>query len=157
MTSYLSHPLATSTDTVITLMPRNLTVKEGEYATFRCELPCSHVAFWYVGDFHNSFPLPYDDTDTELVYTRGQIPEDGCSATDPGTYIDTITLLATSDMNKVAVQCSASMIQCGIGDTCNSVYSRFRTLRGMDVVCVCVRTFSSDTCGLASSMSILIM
>lgn len=123
----------------ITILPRNLSVREGEYATFTCEVPCSHTVLWYVGDVHNSFPLPYMDGDDvpELEYTRSLSPEGGCDSTDPGTYIDSLTLLATADLDRMAVQCSVSMISCDLGDaSCSAtMYSRFRTLRG---VCVCV-------------------
>ena len=95
--------------------------------------------YWYVGDFYNSFPLPEEDTVPGLTYTRTLDPEGGCAFSDPGTYTDSITLLATPDLDHVVVQCSASMISCAAGDTsCGSpVYSRFRTLRGV-CVCVCV-------------------
>lgn len=132
----------------ITILPRNLSVREGEYATFTCEVPCSHTVLWYVGDSHNSFPLPYIDSVPELEYTRSFTPEEGCESTDPGTYIDSLTLLATADLDRMAVQCSVSMISCDPGDTsCGAtMYSRFRTLRG---VCVCVCEPGTNACGIA--------
>ena len=123
-------------------MPRNLTVKEGESATFTCELPCTHAAYWYVGDLYNSVPLPYVDTVPGLTYTRSITPAGGCEV---GTYVDSITIEAMADLDRVAVQCAVSLIDCPIDETCSIVYSRFRTLRGWPYtvslslcVCVCV-------------------
>ena len=127
------------------LLPRNLTVREGEDATFTCELPCSHEAFWYIGDYANSFPLPFTDSEPDLTYSRG-FPDGSCEITDPGSYIDSLTILATPELNNVAVQCSASMINCESGDdSCGDImYSRFRILRGMYVyICrMCGMCFS---------------
>ena len=121
----------------INILPRNLSVREGENATFTCEVPCSHTVLWYVGDIHNSFPLPYMDDVPELEYIRSFVPGGGCPFTDPGTYIDKLTLVATAELDRMAVQCSVSMISCDPEDgSCGAtMYSRFRTLRG---VCVCV-------------------
>lgn len=131
----LSPPTATSTNTEITLLPRNLTVREGEEATFTCEVPCSHEAFWYVGDLLDSGPLPFTDNVPGIAYTRS-LPDEVCEITDPGYYIDSLTIVATAELNNVALQCSASMIECSAGDdSCGDIiYSRYRLLRGITCI-----------------------
>ncbi|CAI8032618.1 hypothetical protein GBAR_LOCUS18432 [Geodia barretti] len=117
---------ATNTNTAITIIQRNLTVRDGQEAVFMCEVPCTHEAFWYVADLHNSFALPYTDTLSELTYSRSY-----SDCTSAGRYNDTLTLTATPELNNVPIQCSASMIDCNSGDdSCGFiVYSRFRILR----------------------------
>ena len=92
-----------------------------------CEIPCTHEAFWYIADLHNSFALPYTDTLSELTYSRSY---SACNSA--GRYNDTVTLTATPELNNAPIQCSASMIDCNSGDeSCGViVYSRFRILRG---------------------------
>lgn len=111
----------------INIMPRNLTVQEGQYANFTCEVPCSHFAYWYIGDFYNSASLPITDVVPGITYTRSFIG--ACAPSSPGNYTDRISILATADLDRIAVQCSASRIQCD-ELSCPVVYSRFRTLRG---------------------------
>jgi hypothetical protein len=125
---------ATSTNTAISIVQRNLTVREGEDATFMCEVPCTHNVFWYVGDYYNSFVLPYDDSVPELTYSRSYSV---CNSA--GRYNDTLTLEATPELNDVAIQCSASMTDCNFGDDSCSIitYSRFRIIRGMRLLPVC--------------------
>ena len=132
---YLSLLPATNTNTAITIIQRNLTVRDDQEAVFMCEVPCTHEAFWYVADLHNSFALPYTDTLSELTYSRSY-----SACTSAGRYNDTLTLTATPELNNVPIQCSASMIDCNSGDdSCGFiVYSRFRILRGTYILCVCV-------------------
>ena len=133
----LSLSAATTTNTAISIVQRNLTVREGEEAVFMCDVPCTHTAFWYVDGFFDSFALPYNDNLPDLTYSRSY-----SSCNSAGRYNDTLTLLATPELDHSAVQCSASMTDCGSGDDSCSIiiYSRFRILRGVCVcVCVCVR------------------
>ena len=132
---YLSLLPATNTNTAITIIQRNLTVRDDQEAVFMCEVPCTHEAFWYVAGLHNSFALPYTDTLSELTYSRSY-----SACTSAGRYNDTLTLTATPELNNVPIQCSASMIDCNSGDdSCGFiVYSRFRILRGTYILCVCV-------------------
>ena len=126
----LHSPSPPPTAVNINIMPRNLTVQEGQYANFTCEVPCSHSAYWYVGDLYNSAPLPYTDVVPGITYTRSIIGP--CAPSAPGNYTDRISILATADLDRIAVQCSASRIICDANDaSCGDiVYSRFRTLRG---------------------------
>ena len=127
---------ATNTNTAISIVQRNLTVKDGQEAQFMCEVPCTHEVFWYVADFHNSFALPYTDSLADVTYSRSY---SACNTA--GRYNDTLTLTATTTLNNAPIQCSASMIDCNSGDeSCsNIVYSRFRILRGIIIIAnVCV-------------------
>ena len=100
------------------IRPLNVTVREGEYGHFSCEVPCFSVVFWFVGDLFNSTPLPLESVD-EIMFTR---TESSCNQS--GKKIANINILATPNLDRAAVQCS-------IADApgCESIlYSRFRLL-----------------------------
>ena len=109
------------------IRPRNVHVREGQYANFSCEVPCSSDVFWFVGDLFNSTPLQFGLSNDVIMVTRDQ---SGCSLSD--TKFDNISILATADLDHMAVQCSVVD-----APGCESVlYSRFRILKGLFVFLV---------------------
>ena len=112
-----------SVDSII-IRPRGITIREGEYANFSCEVPCSSDVFWFIGDLFNSAPIQYIDSPGGVMYTRIRDPETGCLSS--GNRFENLSILAMPDLDNMAVQCSVID-----ASSCEStLYSRFRLMKG---------------------------
>ena len=87
--------------------PRDVTVANGTWASFECRISCTHVFYWFVGSGRYR---RLTNVDVNRFVQRNGIQVEvsrssGC--TNDGDYTQQLTVLATPEVNGIAVQCAA--------------------------------------------------
>ena len=117
--------------------PLELTVVEGEYAQFFCELTCNYDNNFLITKNGYEDKLPLNDTRDYINYniTLGLCP----SLRSRKVVKHSISILTTADDDGIKVRCSGTNQSCEIPSTYYCVrtwYGPFITLRGVLSACV---------------------